>query len=46
MTTPATSEIHNMFKENMEVTIYFPKELGILFKHPGKEIIDKMLKLR
>ena len=46
VTTPATSEIHNMFKENMEVTIYFPKELGILFKHPGKEIIDKMLKLR
>jgi ABC-type Fe3+/spermidine/putrescine transport system ATPase subunit len=45
-TTPATSEIHSSFKEKMEVTVYFPKELGILFKHPGKEIIDKILKLR
>ncbi|MFX1358620.1 MAG: hypothetical protein ACFFA8_15250, partial [Promethearchaeota archaeon] len=42
---PATSEIHNTFKENLEVTIYFPKELGIVFKHPGKDIIKKVLKL-
>jgi ABC-type Fe3+/spermidine/putrescine transport system ATPase subunit len=44
--TPATSEIHSMFKEDMEVTVYFPKELGLLFKHPGKDMIDKILKLR
>lgn len=42
---PATSEVHNSFLENSEVTIYFPKELGIVFKHPGKEIIKKVLKL-
>jgi ABC-type Fe3+/spermidine/putrescine transport system ATPase subunit len=43
---PATSEIHNTFKENMEVTVYFPKELGILFKHPGKDVVEKILKLK
>jgi len=46
VTIPATSEIHNTFKENMEVTVYFPKELGILFKHPGKDVVDKILKLK
>ncbi|MFW9873933.1 MAG: ABC transporter ATP-binding protein, partial [Candidatus Thorarchaeota archaeon] len=33
---PATYEIHNSFLENLEVTVYFPKELGIIFKHPGE----------
>ncbi|MFX1317232.1 MAG: ABC transporter ATP-binding protein [Promethearchaeota archaeon] len=45
VTRPATYEIHNTFLENSEVTIYFPKELGIVFKHPGKEIIKDVLKL-
>jgi len=43
--TPATTEIHNTLKENLEVTIYFPKELGILFKHPGDNVIKEVLKL-
>jgi ABC-type Fe3+/spermidine/putrescine transport system ATPase subunit len=42
---PATSEVHNKFKENLEVTVYFPKELGIVFKHPGNEAIKEVLKL-
>ncbi len=42
---PATSEVYNTFIENSEVTVYFPKELGILFKHPGKDIIKNVLKL-
>ena len=46
VTIPATSEIHNTFKENMEVTVYFPKEFGILFKHPGKDVVDRILKLK
>ncbi|MFW9828507.1 MAG: ABC transporter ATP-binding protein [Candidatus Thorarchaeota archaeon] len=37
VTRPATSEIHNSFLENSEVTIYFPKELGIVFKYPGNQ---------
>ncbi|MFW9989074.1 MAG: ABC transporter ATP-binding protein [Candidatus Odinarchaeota archaeon] len=41
----ATYEIHNAFLENSEVTIYFPKELGIIFKHPGNEKIREVLKL-
>ncbi len=45
VTIPATSEVHNSFVENSEVTIYFPKELGIVFKHPGKEIINEIFKL-
>jgi ABC-type Fe3+/spermidine/putrescine transport system ATPase subunit len=45
VTRPATYEIHNSFLENSEVTIYFPKELGIVFKYPGKEIITEVLKL-
>jgi ABC-type Fe3+/spermidine/putrescine transport system ATPase subunit len=45
VTIPATSEVHNTFLENSEVTIYFPKELGILFKHPGNKIIKEVLKL-
>lgn len=45
VTTPATSEVHNKFKEDLEVTVYFPKELGIVFKHPGKNIIREVLKL-
>jgi hypothetical protein len=45
VTIPATSEVHNKFKENQEVTIYFPKELGIVFKHPGKNIVKEVLKL-
>ena len=46
VTTPATSEIHNTFKNNLEVTVYFPKELGILFKYPGKDVVDEVLKLK
>ncbi|MFX1326888.1 MAG: ABC transporter ATP-binding protein [Promethearchaeota archaeon] len=45
VTIPATTEIHQRFKENLEVTVYFPKELGIVFKHPGDEVIKEVLKL-
>lgn len=45
VTIPATTEIHNKFLENSEVTIYFPKELGIVFKHPGEKTIQEVLKL-
>ena len=45
ITVPATSEIHNQFIEDLEVTVYFPKELGILFKHPGEKYIKKIIKL-
>ncbi len=45
VTIPATSEIHNTFIENSEVTVYFPKEFGIIFKHPGKDEIKEVLKL-
>jgi ABC-type Fe3+/spermidine/putrescine transport system ATPase subunit len=42
---PATFEIHKEFLNNSEVTIYFPKELGIVLKHPGDKIIKEVLKL-
>ncbi|MFX1316725.1 MAG: ABC transporter ATP-binding protein [Promethearchaeota archaeon] len=45
VTIPATTEIHENFLENLEVTVYFPKELGIIFKHPGDVVIKKVLKL-
>ncbi|MFX1302648.1 MAG: ABC transporter ATP-binding protein [Promethearchaeota archaeon] len=45
VTIPATYEVHNTFLENSAVTIYFPKELGILFKHPGEQYIKEVLKL-
>ncbi|MFX1325829.1 MAG: ABC transporter ATP-binding protein [Promethearchaeota archaeon] len=45
ITIPATSEVHNTFFENLQVTIYFPKELGIVFKHPGEDVIKEVLKL-
>lgn len=45
VTIPATSEVHNKLKENLEVTVYFPKELGIVFKHPGQKIVKEVLKL-
>ncbi len=45
VTIPATYEIHKTFFENSEVTIYFPKELGIIFKHPGEDVITEVLKL-
>ncbi|MBY9006908.1 MAG: ABC transporter ATP-binding protein [Candidatus Lokiarchaeota archaeon] len=45
VTIPATSEIHDTFLEDLNVTIYFPKELGIVFMHPGKDEIDKVLRL-
>ncbi len=45
VTRSATYEIHNAFLENSEVTVYFPKELGIIFEHPGDEIIREVLKL-
>ncbi|MFX1571684.1 MAG: ABC transporter ATP-binding protein [Promethearchaeota archaeon] len=42
---PATYEIHDRFLEGSEVTVYFPKELGIVFKHPGDDVIKEVLKL-
>ncbi|MHA1195977.1 MAG: ABC transporter ATP-binding protein [Promethearchaeota archaeon] len=45
ITIPATREIHKTFLENSEVTVYFPKELGIIFKHPGLDEINEVLKL-
>lgn len=45
VTEPATYEIHRKFIEGLEVTIYFPRELGIVFEHPGKDILDEVLKL-
>jgi len=45
VTRPATYEIHDTFLENLEVTVYFPKELGIIFKHPGDDVIKEVLKL-
>ncbi len=45
VTNPATAEIYNTFLENLEVTVYFPKELGIVFKHPGDNVIKEVLKL-
>ncbi len=45
VTIPASTEIHNKFREGIKVTVYFPKELGIIFKHPGKEVIREVLKL-
>lgn len=45
VTIPATSEIHKTFLEELEVTIYFPKELGIVFNHPGEDEINRVLKL-
>ncbi|MFW9945257.1 MAG: ABC transporter ATP-binding protein [Candidatus Odinarchaeota archaeon] len=45
VTIPATSEIHHTFLEDLEVTVYFPKELGILFKYPGENVIKEVLKL-
>lgn len=46
VTIPATNEIHTKFKENSEITVYFPKELGIIFKYPGNEVIEEVLKLQ
>lgn len=45
VSTLATSEIHKDFVENSEVTVYFPKELGIVFKHPGEDYIKEVFKL-
>jgi ABC-type Fe3+/spermidine/putrescine transport system ATPase subunit len=45
VTIPASTEIHNKFREGIEVTVYFPKELGIIFKHPGMGVIREVLKL-
>lgn len=42
---PATREIHTTFLEGMEVTVYFPKEFGIVFTHPGTQEIKNVLKL-
>ena len=46
ITIPATSEIHNTFIENLEVTVYFPEEFGIVFRHPGEDEIKNILKLK
>lgn len=43
---PSTAEIHRKFLEGLEVTIYFPKELGIVFQNPGKKSIKKILKIK
>ncbi len=45
VTIPASSEIHETFNEDLDVTVYFPKELGIIVKNPGKEEIANILKL-
>jgi hypothetical protein len=45
VTIPASSEIHETFHEGLDVTVYFPKELGIIVKNPGKEEIVNILKL-
>ena len=45
VTIPASTEIHSKFREGIEVTVYFPKELGIIFKHPGMGVIREVLKL-
>ena len=45
VTIPASTEIHSKFREGVEVTVYFPKELGIIFKHPGMGVIREVLKL-
>ncbi|MFX1275052.1 MAG: ABC transporter ATP-binding protein [Promethearchaeota archaeon] len=45
ITVLATSEIHNNFIEGAEVIFYFPKEFGIVFKHPGMDYIKKIFKL-
>ena len=42
---PASAEIHEKFKEGLEVTVYFPKELGIVFQHPGEKKIKEVMKL-
>ncbi len=42
---PASSEIHETFQVGLDVTVYFPKELGIIVKNPGKEEIANILKL-
>lgn len=46
ITIPATSEIHRDFLEGETVTAYFPKELGIVFKHPGQEELKKIIHLQ
>ncbi len=45
VTIPATTEIHEKFLEDSEVTIYFPIELGMVFKYPGEQTIQDILKL-
>ncbi|MBD3350885.1 MAG: ATP-binding cassette domain-containing protein [Candidatus Lokiarchaeota archaeon] len=45
VTIPATNEIHKYYLEGKSVTVYFPRELGTLFKHPGKKTIQHVLKL-
>ncbi|MBD3194204.1 MAG: ATP-binding cassette domain-containing protein [Candidatus Lokiarchaeota archaeon] len=42
---PATTEIHQKFQEGSNVTVYFPEELGIIFKHPGKDEINRIMSL-
>jgi ABC-type Fe3+/spermidine/putrescine transport system ATPase subunit len=42
---PATTEIRAHLLENLEVTVYFPEELGIVFEHPGEDEIRETLKL-
>ena len=46
VTIPATMEIHNTFTVDSEVTVFFPKELGIVFEHPGMDEINKIMKLK
>ncbi|MGQ4873131.1 MAG: ABC transporter ATP-binding protein [Promethearchaeia archaeon] len=43
---PATAEMHKRFKEGLQATVYFPKEFGIIFKHPGEDEIKEILTLK
>jgi len=46
VTKPATSQMHKTYQVGSEVTVYYPKELCVIFKHPGKDVIDEVLKLK
>ncbi|MHA1342211.1 MAG: ABC transporter ATP-binding protein [Promethearchaeota archaeon] len=40
---PATNEVHETLLEGIEVTIYFPKEFGLIFKMPEQEELEEVL---
>ena len=39
---PATNETYQQFTENKQVTVYFPKELGIVFKLPSESEFEEV----